>query len=353
MVLRKFILLGLICQSVAITYFRSVTFAPTICNQRANVTTLPRVWYRMPINPSKNITRIEYNLEDWFASCSYGKMRFTRNNNPIVAITPASLQFPCNRNGWRWPTCNWTLDDEMHKMAYNAALDMNFTMTNDVRINVIKPFHTPNTCRYTGLATTSCTPGFCGIWMNYNNMNDANTIMAIVIHEFGHTFGLAHVNDRTDPMGGGSNNPMCFSPPNSARLNWSQPISIISTYTTSRSTREREMRGVWHNITLPIYSLQARNHIRIDTLTTRVFIAYRTGDGYDSGLEGQYKNKVHVYANDTLALTIPTNNTSSNNYTYFTQNNSSFPIYIYINGTSRRVVQLQICVPFGDLSGCN
>jgi len=261
--------------------FKSITFAPTICGEKADIQPLSRVWYKSLIGT--------HNLQDWFTACSYGKVNFNRQLNIISQIP---IYIACNGSGWRWPSCTGALDWHLHEQTYRKAIDLGFS-ANDVRINIIKPHFTPNTCTYAGLATLPCSPGRCATWFNIQNTSHTTSILALAVHEFGHTFGLKHTTDPTDPMGSGFNMPLCFAAPSSAILGWSTPILTIL-------VNARYTFGMWHNSTLPPLAIMSRNHVQIlsnsnDTETQTTFISYRTNIGYDAGLSATFQNKLHIH----------------------------------------------------------
>jgi len=138
------------------------------------------------------------------------------------------------------------------------------------------------------------------IFIQSSQMNNENAL----IHEIGHSNGLEHSGtDCSDPMGcAAASANLCFNAPNSRRLGWANPISILD---QSLLPQDR-----WLSYKLPIFTTAFNNHfvIPIGKSGCDLYFSLRSSHGTpfaDSGiheLQVVNANQKYVDVQNTVAI---------------------------------------------------
>eukprot|EP00195_Chlamydomonas_chlamydogama_P013521 CAMPEP_0202890338 /NCGR_PEP_ID=MMETSP1392-20130828/780_1 /ASSEMBLY_ACC=CAM_ASM_000868 /TAXON_ID=225041 /ORGANISM="Chlamydomonas chlamydogama, Strain SAG 11-48b" /LENGTH=657 /DNA_ID=CAMNT_0049573887 /DNA_START=125 /DNA_END=2099 /DNA_ORIENTATION=- len=271
--------------------FRSITFLLNICGAAPPATKkdIESQWFNSKATPG-GLT-----MQNYFASCSYGKVVFDEFSN--VVVTNVSL--PCagvTRSGWRWDASQCRIDEVYGwaEATEEAASRMGINMNQFQNRILILP---NNACTWGGLGTVGCGSS-CGVWIKADQAGLLDTF----VHELGHNMGLQHSStpgeeygDLSSPMGACCDNPRCFNGANSWQLGWASAIDNLDA--------TKFQAGRWLQYNVPGLALSERSVLQVTPTWTaswgipNYFVSYRVKQSYDAGLSNTFANRatVHIY----------------------------------------------------------
>lgn len=298
---------------------RSLTIVATqVCNNilGTNLAEINQQWFGQSL----------YTIENFFLQCSNDKTNFIESNNPIVY----GINLPCTGSTSQYGvysnnSCGTPELYGWFDTALSIVTNMGYN-PNQYPIKIlVLPYNTK--CGWAGLSTPNCAPGnpHCYVWINMYNYYDVSNI----IHEIGHTLGLAHSGTPSDQYDDftctmGSGNQVCFNAPQSWKLGWhdavaSINISKLQTISTS----------------LPFLDNEYQSFIRIFNNDMSCIVSFR-GDyglyGYVGSL-GKYYNALSIHITNGTQL-------------------SYMPVYLIGNiqvSQSSYIVQMDICIKFTNI----
>jgi hypothetical protein len=263
------------------TQISTLVFVLQVCsNVPFDITRLNRIWTNKRAGSDTVNT-----LQNYFDSCSYGKIEFKDENQLILG--PIDLGIPCNAN------CSQVLLYIKVKEALEYAMKQGV----DVNRYRHKMFMLPANlrCGWAGVGEMKC-GNSCNSWYYSSYGLETNTIM----HELGHNLGLHHSSTFYDEYGdgscamGGCCGNRCYSVPQSWRLGLTFPMVVYN--------QSNFVPGSIYSHTIPAHLVTETNFIHIindwniTSSDVRSYaISYRIGIGYDVNLAAGYKNKVYIH----------------------------------------------------------
>ncbi|KAL6765334.1 Gametolysin peptidase M11-domain-containing protein [Haematococcus lacustris] len=291
--------------------FSSITFLVSSCGSgtTVDVPTLTAAYFNPnPVMTKGPLSGAGQTLTSFFTNCSFGGVTFLPANNIIVPV-----EVPCSGNTASGavlrPAASFCeMVDQFAWMEYAESVAVarfgSAALTRFTNRIFILP---ARSCGGSAYATQGCNPNWCFATMT--GPLDWGAFGGLV-HEVGHTMGLAHAASPTDqygdgscPMGNAWAGPRCFVAPHQWQLGWSSPLQDI--------TSANLAPGNWLTLQLPGLTLQQASFVRVfptwnaGATTPTYFISFRPALGHDSGLAANgygMANMVHIHTYNWSAV---------------------------------------------------
>ncbi|GLC58029.1 hypothetical protein PLESTB_001310200 [Pleodorina starrii] len=316
-------------------------YAGTTIDLRAVVFIVDFCGWRNPFRSAEEATKamlrvpgaVEGNLQNYYETCSYGKITLQPNN--VAVVGPIAIE--CNAtysNGvWTVPSNSRSSCGVAEQFSWiqQAEAKAKELFPNDAklqailrwptrRVMVLVPKEAP--CPWAGLAYMGST----GDQKSFVKTDPTKTVpvdVRVAYHELQHNMGLQHARrgydeygDETDPMGTSpatSQGVHCHNAPSNWRIGWATPVPngdlTANSFTPSANRRTFVIpdsgRSDKNMVIVSPGSKNVLTRIQRDIITSDVipypkyFLSYRvrntTWGGYDNGLRSTYDRKVLVH----------------------------------------------------------
>lgn len=299
--------------------FSSITFLVNFCNITNYLKTndVYNIWFNA--SPS---------LEEYYRTCSFGKMQFIPENNIVY---PETITMPCNGiyNNVKY---NW--NNSCSTSEIYATMDYIKKYVENKKFNIKKYKRTivilPKAlnCPWVGLANMGCSSLYCDVWLDSSFMVSRFYKTVSVFHELGHTMGLSHSITTSDGYGdyscamGYINYDRCYGASQSSNLHWNEPILDISNMTKNRTL----------TISIPGFITTQKNYVKYNNY----YFSYKIPKYFESNIDPHFANTLLIQQmNHSFDVSLLVNRTKT---TYEIDN-----LNIRVNALNNDSINLSFC----------